>query len=179
MLNRILKKSYTSRAFIVLVALLLVSLYLASGYLARYVSDDKVDDGSRPASFSFNINEGEEIELDLSDIHKPGDRKTVTFTVESDEKNEVATKYEILVLSSNNLPLTITLSDSSGQLGLISPSTDLGKKAEIKCVGSLAPGDVLSGVYTLDIVWNSSNNSDEFIKMVDAVYISIHGVQIR
>ena len=94
MLRKIVKESYTARALLLLLVLLLISLYLSSGYLARYVTSANNSVSSRTAKFSFNINNNSSIELDLSAVNAPGTSQSYSFNVVSSRSNEVARGYD-------------------------------------------------------------------------------------
>lgn len=178
MTKKMLKESFTVRAILLLLALLMISLYIASGYLAKYTSNAGDNDGADVAAFSFNINNNDTITLDLSSITGPGTSQTYYFTVTSPNTNEVARNYAVDVKTTNNLPLTLTLKEGETTLAATTSTVATGIAYELTANGQVAPNTALSKSYSLVVAWPSNQNSTDYSKVVGAISISVTGVQV-
>lgn len=177
-LKRMVKDSFLLRAVMILLALLLVTMYIASGYLAKYISSAGDGDGARVASFAFNVNNNDTITLDLSSITGPGTSQTYNFTVTSPNTNEVARDYEVVVNTTNNLPLTLTLSEGVTTLDATSETVATGIAYELSTNGSVGVGTALTKSYSLTVAWPSNQSSLDYSKVVGAISISVIGEQV-
>lgn len=178
MLKRFAKDSFTLRAVMILLVLLLISLYISSGYLAKYASDNSRNEGAGVANFSFDINNSSTINLDLSSITGPGASQTYTFTVNSPASTEVARHYEVIVKTTNNLPLTLTLADQTETLDSTTDPVATGVSYELSTYGDVAVGTALSKTYTLTVAWPAAQNSTDYSKVVGTISIEVSGTQV-
>ena len=178
MLKRMAKDSFLLRAVMLVLVLLLVSMYIASGYLAKYISDGDNDDAAGVASYSFNINNSTALNLDLSSVNAPGTSQTYTFTVASPNTNEVARHYEVLVKTTNNLPLTLTLKEGVTTLDATSDTVATGIAYDISTSGNVASGSAFSKTYSLIVAWPANQNSTSYAGVVDTVSLEVTGTQI-
>ncbi len=93
----------------------ILGLSLASVTMAKYVSGASGGDSAAVAVFAPALST--ESDIDLSSIEKPGDSKTVRFTVQNttgETVSEVAMRYRITLRTTGNLPLVFTLADGDG-----------------------------------------------------------------
>ena len=178
MTKKMLKESFTVRAILLLLALLLISLYIASGYLAKYTSNAGDNDGANVAAFSFNINNDTALNLDLSSVNAPGTSQTYTFTVVSPNTNEVARNCSISIKTTNNLPLTISLQENSTTLAQTTAAVGTGIAYELSANGQVAPNTALSKTYTVTVAWPAAQNSSSYAGVVGAVLLEVKGVQL-
>lgn len=178
MLRKIVKESYTARALLLLLVLLLISLYLSSGYLARYVTSANNSASSRTAKFSFNINNNSSLELDLSAVNAPGTSHSYSFDVVSSSTNEVARGYLVKVKTTNNLPLNITLADDSSTLASTTATKGTGISYELTTSGTVAAGTALSKRYTITVSWPANETSSDYAGVIGVISLEVSGTQI-
>lgn len=111
--NTVDLNSILLRTAAVLLMLVLISTSIVSGRYARYTTASSSYDGARTAAYIFEMNDTSGQYIDISDIQKPGDSKTYTFTL-TNKKNqqisEVNEKYQLTLELIGNLPLTCELS---------------------------------------------------------------------
>ena len=94
----------------------ILGLSLVSVTMAKYVSGASGGDSAAVAVFAPSLLLTES-NIDLSSIKKPGDSKTVWFTVQNtpgETVSEVAMRYRITLRTTGNLPLVFTLVDGDG-----------------------------------------------------------------
>lgn len=150
--NRILLRA----AAVILLLILFTSCILAGRY-ARYTTAESGDDSARVAKFLITetgeLTEARRIELVPSE--------TVKLRVEVENGSEVDVEYSITADNPyENLPLEYTfLGDDT-----------LSTKAYLK------PGEIKE-VY-LQIHWQDDKTQDEYIGMVDVVYLKVTAVQV-
>ena len=179
MAKRILKESFSVRAILILLVILIISLYISSGYLAKFITNTSDSDGARVASYTFNINNNTALALDLSSVNAPGTSQTYTFTVVSPNTNEVARNYNVLIKTTNNLPLTLTLADSTPTtLASTTATVATGIAYQLSDSGNIAANTAFSRTYTLTVSWPAAQTSPNYSSVVDVIMLEVTGTQI-
>ena len=179
MAKKIFKESFSVRAIMILLVVLLISLYISSGYLAKYTSSSSDDAGARISAFSFDINNSTALSLDLSNVNAPGTSQAYTFTVNSPISNETSRSYTILIKNTNNLPLTLTLTDATPTiLATTTATAGTGIAYDLSTSGNVAPGAAFSKTYTLTVAWPAAQNLPANAGKTDAILLEVTGEQL-
>lgn len=159
----------------VLLCATLFSMHLVGGLYARYTTSTSSSDSVRVAVFKIN-QEGtifQTIETNVT----PGTTQSAELTIKNE--SEVAIEYTLTVtnVTGNLKPLKFTLSADGDTPEVIDASYENG--ISINSVHQI-PGKH-TDTYTLNIVWEKSENEEEdlaLIGMVDYITISVTATQI-
>ena len=173
------KKLLHAAIVVCLFVLCLTSVGITS---AKYISQSHGNDSASVASFSPSLVYDNNI--DISDIKKPGDSTTKTFTVQNysgdSGVSEVTMKYTISLKTTGNLPLTFTLLDAAGKPLEVWDCNGTNGQREYKYESPtvFSPGVEGTHNYKIRAQWQSERNAARFAGMTDAVYLSVIWEQV-
>lgn len=163
-------------------SVVILGLSLVGVTMAKYVSGASGGDSAAVAVFAPSLLTGSDI--DFSSVQKPGDSKTVQFTVRNytgETVSEVAMRYRITLRTTGNLPLVFTLADGESTVAVWDCD---GKSGQIT-FPETALASMVFGTdtkqehsYQLTAEWKSDRNGAAFAGLSDAVYISVEWEQI-
>ncbi len=159
----------------VLLCATLFSMHLVGGLYAKYTTSISDSDSVRVAAFSIT-QEGTIFQTIKADV-KPGTTQSAELTIENN--SEVAIEYTITVtnVTGNLAPLKFTLSADGDTPQVTAESHENG--ISINSARRI-PGEH-TDKYTLNIVWEPSDNEEDdlaLIGMVDYITISVTATQI-
>ncbi len=165
-------------AVAVLLCATLYSTHLVGGLYARYTSSATTSDSARVAKFNITqkfMKDDKELTEIIEANVKPGSSKSVSLIIEN--KSEVAVEYAIKVVNvTGNLPtLRCTLSPVGDSPAVTLKSSANGEE-EYSAIQK-EPG-THTDKYTLNIVWDETENDLDYIGMVDYITISVTATQI-
>lgn len=176
----------SNRIFImasVLVCMTLFSFYLLGNIYARYTSESEGSDSARVAAFVFTAksDKNQSMLLDLSDVKKPGDSKSIEIHVSNAENeysqvSEVAENYTCTLNLLGDMPLKceLTPKDSSSPAVTVDAR---GTKTE-GCTDQLAAGQFQRDEYILNVFWPSERNSADYADYAAGEYVSWLEIEI-
>lgn len=144
------------RSAAVLLLLVLISTSIVSGRYARYASAASSQDGARIAAYVFDLHDTSGQYIDISDITKPGDSVTYSFTVTNKNDtwvSEVSENYQITMELRGSLPLSCQLSGNGETLTAtgvyqVKSGTEYNFQASTETAHS----------YTLTVLWPAEQN---------------------
>lgn len=175
------------KSFLLLIVLLLlmVTSYMFVTY-SRYTSEQTNSDVAHVAQFIITEDMSENINVKLENM-KPGDVKTYNFTVSNakDTKvTDVGIGYEIILESSNNLPLTIYLyQNENTDTNLFSETAESTVQQKIlkTQIQNFAPGEARTDNYILKIEWQNTeeNKNEKYVEELDYIDLTIEAVQAQ
>lgn len=143
-------------SFIVIFALVLISSQMVIGINAKFFSSDSATDSARVASFEVVADITDESNMAITAPIEMIPSGEITIKIKVESTSEVAVKGNIKVVSTGNLPLTITNGTSTFNMN--------------------AGG----GTYetTVTISWPADKNDAKYSGEVDIVTISITTEQV-
>ncbi len=160
----------------VLLCATLFSMHLVGGLYAKYTTSVSSSDSARVAA--FNITQEGTIFQTVEANVTPGTTQSAELTITN--KSEVAMEYTLTVtnVTGNLTPLKFTLSPADAN----TPSVATEKYENGISINTACqiPGDH-TDKYTLNIVWEPSDNEEDdlaLIGMVDYITVSVTATQI-
>ena len=163
------KKTIIEVTLLLLFAFVLITTQMVTNIFAKYRTNNKSDDGSNVASFSFDISiTDSNTSVDIAEILDcefiPGEK--IAFDINLDStKSEVKVKYQILIETLDNLPLDITCNGS-----------------DIKTTGIVGTIDIGDSVLfeNITIEWKSTDENNNYLYSgeVDLIKITIEAEQV-
>jgi hypothetical protein len=148
-----------------LLCLTLFSSNLMSGLLAKYTTGTNADDDARVAK--FDITSENMSQTKALDIYMQPGKQTLDQKIQITNKSEVAVAYSIeLKNETGNLPLELTIEDLQANDTAVSGTTYQVSAQESKTTFT----------YTLNVNW--TDQSDDYMGMVDYVTVTVKATQI-
>lgn len=161
----------SKRITIIIVAIFLLVAGLSYTY-SRFTSSIEDESVIATALFLNTSNLSETLSVSLDDM-TPGMTKSYTFAVKNfDEtrRNEVALTYDIKVIKSDNIPVSVTLYKNGVEENILnSELTSLNNE-----MGFIVNQ---TDTYVLNIVWDITDNGYEYSDLVDYLDVDINSKQ--
>lgn len=151
-------------ALLALLVVLTASYLNGTGLLAKMASEGTGEDSARVAAFVFRY--GEENTLDLSEITKPGDSETYTFTVTNSSGSavsEVAQAYTLKASLHGSMPIVCTIKKGGTAVLTLDAAdgTDPEKEGTTASV-TMPAASGMSDTYTLTAEWPAVRNDIKY-----------------
>ncbi len=148
--------------------LLIVTLVATGVTFSAYVTRISGADSARVAKFLVTVDSVQQETIKFLDLI-PGDVRQWEFDVDFD--SEVAAQCKIMLSSTQNLPLTYTLTHGDS-----TQNVELGEWMDVYEV--VAGGHNETQEFVLTVTWPANENATELMGMADAVTLYIKTEQI-
>lgn len=183
--NSIIKRRYVVYMLYMVFAVMAVSGGTLSSYKARVSTSNT----TRIAMPEVNP----VLEVSTGSIQKPGDFMTFPFSVSNQNAagvftSEVAMSYLVQVVTTNNLPLNITLVKSTGGANLLgSMTTEMitdadGSQRQVAVWEQTTAATIglrsQKDQYTLKLEWPADRNDPAYAGMLDQVKVVVKATQM-
>ena len=157
---------------------IIVVLLISTVTLSRYLTTVS---GSGSADVASMVLNGTEVAIDVSGIC-PGDSRTLLFSVSNDESGDISDviqSYTITLETTDNIPLTFSLSsgDAAGTDHALTPALTSENNIHVWTGGALPHTTGTVHNYTLTVAWPSGESDPKYAKEVDAVRLTVDSVQ--
>ncbi len=158
-----------------------VSMVVTSGTLARYTSEEAAVGTASIALFAAGTSY--EANLYLGENIYPGATQNLVFTVENYGENnvvsEVALTYDIIIVTTNNLPLSFNLSGTGASGGAGDRLVGAFNQTTLQAAGGILPAGTTKTQhrYTLTVDWPERIRDDGYSDEIDMVTIKVNTMQ--